>query len=113
MKNLGRRKFQLKSSEGHVRNISADVAGNHKVLFAVSTICDKGHRVVFEAWGGEIIHIVSGQVIKMVRKNGVYVVQFTLQPAEKKNKDRHPGDLCAQDAPGNGHAEGIPAKRHR
>ena len=107
VKNLGCRRMDVTTDSGEHRTVKADVADIHKVLLAVSAMCDKGHRVTFRKHGGEIVHEATGKTIKMVRKNGVYVVGLTLNG---KNKEFH--DLCANEQ-GNEKAGGKPANHRR
>jgi hypothetical protein len=47
---------------------------------SVGKACDEGHRVVFEACGGYIVHVESGQRTQFERLGVVFVLDVEVEP---------------------------------
>ena len=52
--NLGQKRLEVVTSEGNPATATFQCADVTRALCAVSRICDKGNRVIFEASGGYI-----------------------------------------------------------
>ena len=63
------------TSQGHEIELKAQVTDVHRPLMSVSRICDRGNRVVFEAQGGYIESLSSGEKIHVLRDQNVYRLQ--------------------------------------
>ena len=73
--NRGEQRVSAVTSQGHEIEFKAQVTDVHRPLMSVSRICDRGNRVVFEAQGGYIESLSSGEKIHVQRDQNVYRLQ--------------------------------------
>ena len=87
LKNLGEQKIQACSEEGQDLEVLFQIAGVSKPLVSVSSICERGNRVIFGRSGGVVKSIKTGHEIPFHRKNGIYVLSMWMAdgPEDKKS----------------------------
>ena len=73
---LGQQTFKTKG--GGMRSMSFRVADVTKPLGAVSKICHKGNKVVFDVEGSYIEHKATGTRTALREERGVYVLDIGL-----------------------------------
>lgn len=73
--NRGEQRVSAVTSQGQEVEFKAQVTDVHRPLMSVSRICDRGNRVVFEAQGGYIESLSSGEKIHVQRDQNVYRLQ--------------------------------------
>ena len=66
--NQGEKHVPVTTKEGAQCLLRMQVTEARKSLMSVSRVCDAGHRVTFEANGGLIEHLQTGQRTKFHRK---------------------------------------------
>ena len=66
--------------EGSQCVLRMQVTDVRKSLMSLGKVCGEGHRVVFEASGGYIVHVGSGQRTQFERRGGVYVLDVEIEP---------------------------------
>ena len=79
--NLGEKQLDVVTSEGKTARATFQCADVTRALCAVSKICDKGNKVIFEASGG-YIESANGQRTKFRRENNVHVLEMYSLAAE-------------------------------
>ena len=79
LSNLGQQHIKACTAEGHETEVLFQIADVKKPLVSVSTICERGNRVLFGKSGGVIQNITSGVETPFFKKNGVYVLDMWLQ----------------------------------
>ena len=79
MPNLGEKKFDMMTVEGHWAQATFQVAEVTRPLCSVSKMCDKGNRVVFEMEGGYVENSTTGVRTSFSRENNVYVMEMHVQ----------------------------------
>ena len=71
-----------------MRNMKFTSCKVEKALGSVSQICSAGHTVVFNAPdhpdGSYIMHLESGECMKLAHKDGVYVLDTKVAPISKQ-----------------------------
>ena len=84
LKNLGQQKILACSEEGDELEVLSQIADVSKPLVSVSSICERGNRVIFGKSGGVVKNNYTGAEIPFYRKNGIYVLSLWLAdgPAE-------------------------------
>ena len=70
--NRGEKEVKVVTSEGQKCVLRMQVKDVTKALMSVSSICDAGHRVVFERAGGYIEHEATNTWTQFKREDGVY-----------------------------------------
>ena len=77
--------------EGHVRNMKFTSCDVERALGSVSSICQQGHTVVFNAPdhpdGSYIYNLHSGERMELQHKDGVFVLDTRVAP---NNRQLHP-----------------------
>ena len=68
IQNLGQTSVSFKTSEGHHCGMPFQIA-------------DAGNRIELGKDGGKIVNLVTGKVIHLLRKGGVYVLQMKIEAA--------------------------------
>ena len=81
--NKGEKHVPVTTHEGAQCLLRMQVTDARKSLMSVSRICDAGHRVTFEANGGCIEHVKSGQRTRFDRKGGIYSLQVNLDDSSR------------------------------
>ena len=76
--------LKFESSDGDNGNMRFRLANVTKPLGAVSSVCDKGNRVVFDSEGSYVELKSSGKRIPLRRQNGVYVMDVWVGGSKAK-----------------------------
>jgi hypothetical protein len=76
--NLGQQHLHAVTAEGAETEVLFQIADVSKPLVSVSTICERGNRVVFGKGGGYIHSLASGNKTPFYRQNGIYVLEMWL-----------------------------------
>ena len=74
--NLGEKQFNCVGEEGYERGMTAQVCDVNKALLSVRRLTQAGNRVVFDADGGYIEHIETGEKMRMREQGGMYVLKL-------------------------------------
>ena len=82
LENQGEKHIKVNTKEGSKCVLRMQVTDVRKSLMSVGKVCDEGHRVVFEAPGGYIEQLESGQRTHFDRRGGVYVLDVEIEPQE-------------------------------
>ena len=78
IRNVGQQKVAFSTTEGHHCNMPFQVAEVERPLISVTQLTSAGHRVVLGPAGGQIVHVVSGRTIDLVKRGGVYLLLMTV-----------------------------------
>ena len=70
---LGQQVAAFRTSEGLSRSRRFQIAGVERPLILVAQLARTGHRVEFGADEGHIVHVPSGQKLRLQRAGGVYL----------------------------------------
>ena len=96
--NLGQQVASFRTPEGLSRSLRFQIAGVERPLISVAQLAKTGHRVEFGADEGHIVHVPSGQRLRLQRTGGVYLLRMLVRdPAS-------PGAKLVQGAAGAGPA---------
>ena len=79
--NLGQQQIRACTADGNETEVLFQIADVKKPLVSVSTICERGNRVIFGKGGGVIYNMASGVETPFFKKNGVYVLDMWLNDA--------------------------------
>ena len=83
LKNLGEQELNVVTDGGIQTSILFQLAEKvTRPLMSVSTICDRGNRVIFGRGGGVIQNIQTGQEIPFERRGGIYSIGFWIQGSQ-------------------------------
>ena len=82
LKNLGEQRILACTEEGEDMEILFQIADISKPLVSISSICERGNRVLFGRAGGVVINNKSGKQIPFYKENGVYVLSMWMQDAD-------------------------------
>lgn len=82
LKNLGEQRILACTEEGEDMEILFQIADISKPLVSISSICERGNRVLFGRAGGVVINNMSGRQIPFYKENGVYVLSMWMQDAD-------------------------------
>ena len=77
--NLGQQVAAFRTSEGLNRSLRFQIAGVERPLISVAQLARTGHRVEFGADEGHIVHVTSGQRLKLQRTGGVYLLHMLVR----------------------------------
>ena len=88
--NLGQKTFRAATQEGHVRDLTAQVADTNKSLMSVSRLVAAGNTVVFSP-EGSYIQDGSGETIGLEASAGMYTVKLWVA-AGQDNKGQVPAE---------------------
>ena len=77
--NLGQQVASFKTSEGLSRALRFQLAGVERPLISVAQLARTGHRVEFGADEGHIVHVPSGQKLRLQRAGGVYLLRMMVK----------------------------------
>ena len=78
LKNLGQQKIQACTEQGDETEVLFQIADVSKPLVSVSSICERGNRVLFGKSGGVVINMKTGKEIPFYRRNNIYVLSLAL-----------------------------------
>ena len=85
----------MMSKEGHLRNMRFTSCDVERALGSVSSMCQQGHVVVFNAPdhpdGSYIYNVHSRDVTELQHKDGVYVLEAKVAPANRQRYVPPPG----------------------
>ena len=82
MNNYGGTKVEF-VKDGKRKSMNFQVTDCKKPLASVSKIVDKGNRVVFDAEGSYIENKVTGEILKLERERGTYVMVVEYETSEE------------------------------
>ena len=85
---VGEKLLKFEFSDGDNGSIQFRLANVTKPLGAVSSVCDKGNRVVFDSEGSYVELKSSGKRIPLRRQNGVYVMDVWVGGSKAKTEKR-------------------------
>ena len=82
LKNLGEQQIHACTEEGDDMEILFQIADISKPLVSISSICERGNRVLFGRVGGIVINNKTGAQIPFHKENGVYVLTMWMKDAD-------------------------------
>ena len=82
LKNLGEQQIHACTEEGDDMEILFQIADISKPLVSISSICERGNRVLFGRVGGVVINNKTGAQIPFYKENGVYVLTMWMKDAD-------------------------------
>jgi hypothetical protein len=88
--NMGEQTAKFTTEEGHKCGLIFQFADIERPLIAVAKVAAGGNVVELGEHGGTITHKKSGQVTKVHRRGGVYVLKMWVMP-EPKDTPKHLG----------------------
>jgi len=74
--NLGEKNFVAVGENGSMRHMRLQVCDVNKSLLSVRRVTQAGNRVVLEADGGYIEDLVTGEVLELKMKEGMYMLKM-------------------------------------
>ena len=77
--NLGQQVAAFRTTEGLARSLRFQIAGVERPLISVAQLARTGHRVEFGADDGHIVHVPTGQRLKLERDGGVYLLRMMVR----------------------------------
>ena len=77
--NLGQQVASFRASEGLNRSLRLQLDGVERPLISVAQLARAGHRVEFGADEGHIVHVPSGQRLRLQRAGGVYLLRMMVK----------------------------------
>ena len=77
--NLGQQVAAFRTTEGLARSLRFQIAGVERPLISVAQLARTGHRVEFGADEGHIVHVPSGQKLRLQREGGVYLLMMMVK----------------------------------
>ena len=87
LKNLGQQVINACSEDGQEMQVLFQIADVSKPLVSVSSICERGSRVISGRAGGVVQNVHSGAGVPFCRRNGIYVLSMWL--ADPNDSDFH------------------------
>ena len=78
--NLGEKQFVVRSEEGVVRDLTCQVCEVNKPLLSVHKVVQAGNRVVFEPGSAWIEDTVTGEVMMLQERGGMYLLSLRTEP---------------------------------
>ena len=82
LKNLGQQRIKACTEEGDETEVLFQIADVSKPLVSVSSICERGNRVLFGKSGGVVINLRTGKQIPFYKKNGIYILSLWLMDGD-------------------------------
>ena len=89
--NLGQQVASFRTPEGLNRSLRFQIAGVERPLISVAQLAKTGHRVEFGADEGHIVHVPSGQRLRLQRTGGVYLLRMLVRDAAGPGAQPRPG----------------------
>ena len=77
--NLGQQLAAFRTPEGRACSLRFQIAGVEHPLISVAQLARTGHRVEFGAEDGHIVHVPSGQRVRLQRDGGVYILRMLVR----------------------------------
>ena len=100
--NQGEMVLDFITKERHRGHIAFQVADVKRPLLAVSTLARSGNDVVFTEGGGTIVHRKTGRKTTFAKKDGIYVLEILVAPADPAPSDGPGGTGFARQGPAAG-----------
>ena len=82
LNNLGEQRIMACTEEGDEGEVLFQIADVSKPLVSVSSICERGNRVIFGKSGGVVYNLKTGSQVPFYRRNGIYVLSMWLQDSD-------------------------------
>ena len=82
LKILGQQRIKACTEEGDETEVLFQIADVSKPLVSVSSICERGNRVLFGKSGGVVINLGTGKQIPFYKKNGIYILSLWLMDSD-------------------------------
>ena len=95
--NLGQQVAAFRTTEGLARSLRFQIAGVERPLISVAQLARTGHRVEFGADEGHIVHVPSGQKLRLQREGGVYLLRMMVK--DPGSGASSPSDRCTARSP--------------
>ena len=89
--NLGQQVAPFRTAEGLSRSLRFQIAGVERPLISVAQLAKTGHRVEFGADEGHIVHVPTGQRLRLQRTGGVYLLRMLVRDAPGSGAAPAPG----------------------
>ena len=86
--NLGEKKMSAITNEGHRRSMTWQVCDVQKALISAAKVVEAGNDVYLENANPRIVNRKTGQVTKLLKENGVFVVDLWIAVGNKGDDDR-------------------------
>ena len=112
--NLGQQVAAFRTSEGLSRSLRFQLAGVERPLISVAQLARTGHRVEFGADAGHIVHVPSGQRLRLQRAGGVHLLRMLVKDARGPGAGSVPregNDLARLEGPTQRRSERYDKKR--
>ena len=88
--NLGEKQFVVRSEEGVIRELTCQVCEVNKPLLSVHKVVQAGNRVVFEPGSAWIEDTVTGEVMMLQERGGMYLLSLQTEPGSVDQSTRAP-----------------------
>jgi hypothetical protein len=85
--NMGQTTLSFMTADGTWGKWIFQIAAINKPLVSVSKLVESGHKVIFDESGSYILHKATGDIIKMKKERGVFVVDAYVPKQQKPVKD--------------------------
>ena len=77
--NLGQQVATFRTPEGLSRSLRFQIVGVERPLISVAQLARTGHRAELGADEGHIVHVPSGQRLRLLRAGGVYLLRMMVK----------------------------------
>ena len=94
--NLGQQVAAFRTPEGLNRSLRFQIAGVERPLISVAQLAKTGHRVEFGAEEGHIVHVPSGQRLRLQRTGGVYLLRMLVKDSRPASSATRSGESAAR-----------------
>ena len=98
--NMGQQVAAFRTPEGLSRSLRFQIAGVGRPLISVAQLAKTGHRVEFGAEEGHIVHVPSGQRLRLQRTGGVYLLRMLVRDGNATGPGARQQPGAAGPAPG-------------
>ena len=78
--NLGKQHVPVCLADGSRTRATFQVAEVSRPLMRVAKLCEMGNRVLFEAAGGVLFNLSTGEMTSFTKEEGVYVFDMWVPP---------------------------------
>ena len=83
LKNFGQQTIRACTEDGDETEVLFQIADVSKPLVSVSSMCERGNRVLFGRSGGVVQNLQTGKEIPFYRQNGMYVLSMWLMDSDQ------------------------------
>ena len=80
--NLGEKVLEAATEEGNHHRVTFQVTDVSRPLCAVSKVCQKGNRIIFDEHGGVVQNKVTGHETYFGMKDGIYLLKMWMRSTE-------------------------------